>query len=303
MKKILSDNSVSLNTIYNMDCIDGMKLIPENSIDSIVTDPPYELGFMGKSWDSTGIANNVEMRSECLRILKPWGHLLAFSGTRTYHRMASAIEDAGFEVRDMIEWVYWCLSEDTEILTENGWKKYNKIKKDDLVFAYDREYERKIVVEPIKEIYIYDYDEEAYHIKDTWWYESDKLKQTDHIVSKNHNIIVSSSSRILKTSISDSDKKIKAEDLYKLTREKNCNDWFCIPWLNGYIPCTIEKIPYNGKVWCIEVESGAFIARRNWKIFITGNSGFPKSLNIEKQLLKEAEKQLSLQTNDKIIWK
>jgi site-specific DNA-methyltransferase (adenine-specific) len=61
---------------------------------------------MGKSWDNTGIANNVEMWKECLRVLKPGGHLLAFSGTRTYHRMAVAIEDAGFEVRDMIEWVY-----------------------------------------------------------------------------------------------------------------------------------------------------------------------------------------------------
>ena len=61
---------------------------------------------MGKSWDNTGIANNVEMWKECLRVLKPGGHLLSFGGTRTYHRMASAIEDAGFEVRDMIEWVY-----------------------------------------------------------------------------------------------------------------------------------------------------------------------------------------------------
>lgn len=98
---------LELNKIYNMDCIEGMKLIPDNSIDSIVTDPPYEIGFMGKWWDSTGIANNVDMRKECLRVLKPWWHLLSFAATRTYHRMACAIEDAGFEVRDMIEWVYW----------------------------------------------------------------------------------------------------------------------------------------------------------------------------------------------------
>ena len=80
--------------------------MPDNSVDSIVTDPPYELGFMGKSWDSTGIANSVEMWSEALRVLKPGGHLLAFSGSRTYHRMACAIEDAGFEIRDQIMWVY-----------------------------------------------------------------------------------------------------------------------------------------------------------------------------------------------------
>ena len=97
---------VQIIMILHGDCLEKLKELKENSVDSIVTDPPYELGFMGKSWDSTGIANNVEMWKECLRVLKPGGHLLAFSGTRTYHRMASAIEDAGFEVRDMIEWVY-----------------------------------------------------------------------------------------------------------------------------------------------------------------------------------------------------
>ena len=92
--------------LINNDCIAAMKEMPENSVDSIVTDPPYELGFMGKSWDSSGIAFNVEVWQEALRVLKPGGHLLAFSGSRTYHRMAVAIEDAGFEIRDQIMWVY-----------------------------------------------------------------------------------------------------------------------------------------------------------------------------------------------------
>ena len=95
-----------MNKILQGDCLIKLKELEDNSVDSICTDPPYELGFMGKSWDNTGIANNKDMWAECLRVLKPGGHLLAFSGTRTYHRMASAIEDAGFEVRDMIEWVY-----------------------------------------------------------------------------------------------------------------------------------------------------------------------------------------------------
>ena len=86
--------------------LDVLPTLPDNSVDSIVTDPPYELGFMGKSWDSTGIAYNVEMWRECLRVLKPGGHLLAFSGSRTYHRMTVAIEDAGFQIRDQIMWVY-----------------------------------------------------------------------------------------------------------------------------------------------------------------------------------------------------
>jgi DNA modification methylase len=86
-------------------CLDRMKELPDASVDAVVTDPPYELGFMGKSWDSSGIAYNVEVWAECLRVLKPGGHLLSFSATRTYHRMTVAIEDAGFEVRDMIAWI------------------------------------------------------------------------------------------------------------------------------------------------------------------------------------------------------
>jgi site-specific DNA-methyltransferase (adenine-specific) len=83
-----------------------MKAMPDNSVDAIVTDPPYELGFMGKSWDASGIAFNIEVWQEALRVIKPGGHLIAFSGSRTYHRMAVAIEDAGFQIRDQIMWVY-----------------------------------------------------------------------------------------------------------------------------------------------------------------------------------------------------
>lgn len=92
--------------IINGDSLEVLKTLPDESVDSIVTDPPYELGFMGKKWDNTGIAYNVDLWKECLRVLKSGGHLLAFGGTRTYHRMVVAIEDAGFEIRDMIEWVY-----------------------------------------------------------------------------------------------------------------------------------------------------------------------------------------------------
>ena len=128
-----------MNKVIQGDCLEKLKDLEDNSVDSIVTDPPYHLvsivkrfgkegsapakegkdgsfkrlsgGFMGKTWDGVdengkGIAYNVDMWKECLRVLKPGGHLLSFGGTRTYHRMASAIEDAGFEVRDMIEWVY-----------------------------------------------------------------------------------------------------------------------------------------------------------------------------------------------------
>ena len=88
------------------DCRERLKDLSDCSVDSIVTDPPYELGFMGKSWDSTGVAYDIAVWSECLRVLKHGGHLLAFGGSRTYHRLAIAIEDAGFQIRDQIMWVY-----------------------------------------------------------------------------------------------------------------------------------------------------------------------------------------------------
>lgn len=93
-------------TLYHGDSLIVLGELDDCSVDSIVTDPPYELGFMGKSWDASGIAYNVDLWAECLRVLKPGGHLLAFGGTRTYHRMAVAIEDAGFEIRDSLHWVY-----------------------------------------------------------------------------------------------------------------------------------------------------------------------------------------------------
>ena len=94
--------------LHNEDCIIQMqKMIDEEvQVDSVVTDPPYELGFMGKSWDSTGIAFQKETWELAFKLLKPGGHLLAFSGSKTYHRMAVAIEDAGFEIRDQIMWLY-----------------------------------------------------------------------------------------------------------------------------------------------------------------------------------------------------
>jgi len=92
--------------VYHASNLDVLPLMADNSVDSIVCDPPYELGFMGKSWDSTGIAYSVELWRECLRVLKPGGHILAFGGSRTWHRVAVAIEDAGFELRDSIAWLY-----------------------------------------------------------------------------------------------------------------------------------------------------------------------------------------------------
>ena len=91
-------------TLYLGDCLDVLRTLPDASVDSVVTDPPYGLSFMGKRWDYD--VPSVEIWAECLRVLKPGGHLLAFAGTRTQHRMAVRIEDAGFEIRDMLAWLY-----------------------------------------------------------------------------------------------------------------------------------------------------------------------------------------------------
>lgn len=97
----MNDNTF---TLHHGDCLEVLRGLPDNSIDAIVTDPPYGLAFMGKRWDYD--VPSVEIWAECLRVLKPGGHLLAFAGTRTQHRMAVRIEDAGFDIRDLIAWVY-----------------------------------------------------------------------------------------------------------------------------------------------------------------------------------------------------
>ena len=98
-----SDENV---TLHHGDSIEVLAEIPGASVDAVVTDPPYELGFMGKAWDASGIAYSVDLWREVLRVVKPGGHLLAFGGTRTWHRMVCAIEDAGFEIRDELAWLY-----------------------------------------------------------------------------------------------------------------------------------------------------------------------------------------------------
>ena len=95
-----------LVTLLHGDCRQAMAALPDCSVDAVVTDPPYELAFMGKGWDASGIAYDPDVWAQAYRVIKPGGHLLAFGGTRTWHRLAAAIEDAGFEVRDSIAWMY-----------------------------------------------------------------------------------------------------------------------------------------------------------------------------------------------------
>lgn len=93
-------------SLLHGDCREQLVRLADASVDAVVCDPPYELGFMGKAWDSSGIAYDPAVWRECYRVLKPGGHLIAFGGSRTYHRLACAVEDAGFEVRDQVLWLY-----------------------------------------------------------------------------------------------------------------------------------------------------------------------------------------------------
>lgn len=93
-------------TLHHGDSLTTLPTLPEASVDAVVTDPPYEIGVAGQTWDSTGIAYNVNLWRECLRVLKPGGHLLSFGAPRTYHRMVCAAEDAGFRVIDQLDWIY-----------------------------------------------------------------------------------------------------------------------------------------------------------------------------------------------------
>jgi site-specific DNA-methyltransferase (adenine-specific) len=90
--------------LHHGDCLEVLRTLPDASVDAVVTDPPYGILFMNKKWDYD--VPSVEVWEQCLRVLKPGGHLLCFAGTRTHHRMACRIEDAGFEIRDMIAWLY-----------------------------------------------------------------------------------------------------------------------------------------------------------------------------------------------------
>lgn len=92
--------------LYQGDCRQVLKAFPAESVDAVVTDPPYEIGMMGKSWDKAGVAFEKETWAEILRVMKPGAHLVAFGGSRTYHRLTCAIEDAGFEIRDCFTWLY-----------------------------------------------------------------------------------------------------------------------------------------------------------------------------------------------------
>ena len=385
--------------LINGDSLVELKKLPDNSVDSVVTDPPYGLSFMGKKWDYD--VPSVELWKEVYRVLKPGGHLLSFAGTRTQHRMAVNIEDAGFEIRDMIAWVYGCLSEDSEVLTESGFKHFHKITQYDKIRTYDIKNNIYKWERPQRWSQYFVKQDTAYRIKSN---------KTDQIVSRNHNCLVERNGKLVfkkaeellqveqvpylpnnipflqekqgklllknllwkskelaKTIFSKWERKEKLQKRYERRQKPSVERWGYLQkpqrkiqqsinkvcemsqrfFINGSqrrlryatqtigsttnwaashktrsgssyqsrcdrqpdkqsdviqneqrpqkirvgrtcktTMATIEPITYSGMIFCPTVSTGAFVARRNGKVFITGNSGFPKSHNIGKAVDK-----------------
>lgn len=385
-------------TIYCGDC---REVIPHIGIvDAVCTDPPYGISFMGRTWDST--VPSVELWETVLNAMKPGGHLLSFAATRTQHRMAVNIEDAGFEIRDMIAWVYGCLSEDTEVLTKDGWVLYKDTIPNE-VLSYDVENDMYQWEKPSRWNEYCVESDTAYRIR------SDN---TDQIVSRGHRCIVERGGTLtfvpadelagmervpylqndfstlpqgcgeillealLRESQGMAEASCSERQGKKTTRqgdvgiEESCVEgWADLLQTQGQVcrpanqvcalPCgfhgnepqgwlchgasadssngdwatvdasgvcsprkprcdgqpigepdafcdergsqavrarasyrttlaTVTAVEYSGMIWCPTVSTGAFVARRNGKVFITGNSGFPKSMDVSKAIDKAA---------------
>lgn len=288
------------NQVLQGDCLEILRQFPSSIFSSVICDPPYALDnkpadirkvlkgwlngedvkvnendFMGKDWQLPG----PKIWEEVMRVLKPGGHILSFSGTRTYDLMVTAIRIAGAEIRDKfayvcdaepdLSWAYGCLSEDTELLINGEWRSYTDARIGSMTLCHDivtGEFRNM----PIQEVPVYDYNDTAYTIRSAL---------AAQIVSRNHRCVVEGA-----------DGKPQFQLAEKLADRKQ---EIRVPIMSPDMrTCTttlarIEPFNYVGKVWCIRVPTGAFVARRNGKVFITGNSGFPKSMNIAKVVEKK----------------
>ena len=274
--KLYSENEYY--KLYEGNMLDMLDVIEPETIDSIVTDPPYELNFMNKGWDNAGVSFKKETWQKCYEVLKPGGYLLAFGGSRTFHRIACAIEDAGFEIRDTIMWLYGCLSEDTQVLTKRGFIYYNEIEENDEIRIYDIEKGIYKWEKPIRwNVYKVDKDT-CYRIKSN---------STDQLVSRNHRCLVERNGNLVfefAENLNDMEKvPVLSHNISLLTRSKKNIK----AKTYSTTMATITKQEYSGIIFCPTVSTGCFVARRNNKVFITGNSGFPKSMNVGLALDKK----------------
>ena len=248
------------------DSFEVLKTFEEGSVGAIVTDPPYKISFMSKSWDSVDSGKTQEWNEgwlkECFRVLRPGGVIKSFSSTRTFHRLAAAMENVGFvlDPKTSIEaWVYGCLSEDTEILTRDGWKLGLDTQVGDIVACWDPKTDTQ-VFHPVKQVTKAPFEGSLVRLIG---------EGTDQLVTPNHRVYfrdydgwdVAEAGDLLGTGPTD------------------------IPLEAGKTTSVVgELYDYKGMVWCVQVPTGAFFARRMGKVFISSNSGFPKSLSVSKAL-------------------
>jgi hypothetical protein len=271
-----------------------LQRFPSNAVSAVITDGPYGLsaqpdmrdvlrhwlagddyehhssGFMGKTWDS--FVPGPKIWKEVMRVLKPGGHILSFSGTRTFDMMVTAMRLAGSEIRDQInvhcelegcrDWTYGCLSEDSGVVALDGFKLGLEVNVGEQIECWNPETD-EITYQPVLEKFVYDFDGQMVTIKG---------EGTDQLLTPNH--------RVYHRSAQGS--SFDCTDADRLTRQVE------VPTpSDSLVEATVGRQYYRGKVWCVRVSTGAFVAIRKGNSFITGNSGFPKSLNVEKALEKE----------------
>lgn len=309
------------------DCVTRMAEMDEGSISIIVCDPPYGISFMGKAFDQLGKGALQRLWhkawvEEAFRVLKPGGIIKAFGGTRTMHHLAAAIEDAGFEKIELDAWAYGCLSADSEILTESGWKLGLDVIVGERVACWD----------PDGGGVSFDVVQEKFEHHFRGGLISFKGEHIDQLLTPNHRVYHWTMEGEGGYVVSEAG-MLKSETSTRIVEGVGhvlCGLLLPIPSINvipasytqaaqatpdgGYAPTgpttlvpagiaasvaahivrEVKSVPYNGEVWCVRVSTGAFVARRNNLAFITGNSGFPKSLNIGKALdrLKGATREM-----------
>ena len=206
---------------------------------------------------------------ECYRVLKPGGVVKIFGATRMFHRMAAAMEDAGFVLmpeHSLEGWGYGCLTEDTEILTELGWKRGPDVTLGEIVSCWNP-VTGKTQWEAVQEVVVQPYD------GDMVVFRNDK---TDQVLTPNHRVYHRRLGR--DTSIEVAEAATLVGQQVQLPIKSR--------WGVGFTLATGSLEPYQGIVWCVRVPTGAFLARRKGMAFVTGNSGFPKSLDVHKNVSK-----------------
>jgi len=266
--------------VVRADCKDAANSLPENCLDGAIIDPPAGISFMASSsrtWDSDRggrdkwIAWLTERLQAIYRALKPGAHILVWSLPRTSAWTGIAVEDAGFEVRDVISHLFGCLTPDTEVLCESKtgedcWVQYTSLKVGNKVLCWDSE-DDTYSWDPVQEILTYVNQGTMFHIHG---------QGTDQLVTKNHRCPVEREPRKYQF--------IEAQELKGTIRVPVIPDLHGMTDITPTIEAMVDPVTYTGIVWCIRVPTGAFVARRNGKVFVTGNSGFPKSMNISKKL-------------------